>query len=247
MGVPWVPAGVGPQRPASPGRSHRSQVPVQAPSQQTPSTQEPERQSVPRVQTAPSTRRGTQVPAVHSAPGAQSWALVHPTAQLPPAAQSAPLHAGSTTPAESGEQLPGALPLQVKQAPSHAEAQHTPSTQKPDAQAAAEPHALPSGCFGAQAPPSTYVPSGQPTQRPASQDWPGAQVTLKHSSARHCPSLHAVPSGQVPLVQSVGAQTPPLAQTVPGGQSTSAQDSSVHAPETQTRPAGHGWPVQSSG
>lgn len=120
-----------------------------------PSTQKPEMQSVARVHTAPRSSRLTHVPPVHSAPGAQSCGPLQPTAQLPSAAHSAPLQSGSAETAAAGAQVPGVLPLHCRQGPLHDVAQHTPSTQKPEEQAAAEPQALPSGCFAAQLPPST--------------------------------------------------------------------------------------------
>jgi hypothetical protein len=52
------------------------QVPVQAVSQQTPSTQKPDAHSAAMVHAPPAACRGTQAPLLHLLPAAQSVALV---------------------------------------------------------------------------------------------------------------------------------------------------------------------------
>jgi len=177
VGVPWVPAWAGPQVPAKPGRSHRSQALPQAESQQTPSAQKPEAQSAARVQAWPGASFCTQALPTHSAPGAQSAVLLQPTAQLPVAVHRAPEQSGSAVPASTGAQVPFTLPSQRAQAPPQRDSQQVPSTQNPGAQAASLPHEAPAGCFGAQVPPSRYSLPVQPTHAPASQDWPGSHCT----------------------------------------------------------------------
>ena len=83
-----VPAGTGPHTPSLPGRLHCSQGASHARSQQSPSAQKPEAQSLPDRQDSPGDRTSTQAPSTQLAPPWQSaMESVQEVRQPPPAAQ----------------------------------------------------------------------------------------------------------------------------------------------------------------
>ena len=132
LGVPVAPAGAGMQRPLAAGALQTSQAPVQAVSQQVPSTQNPEVHSVGPVHEAPAWERGRHAPDAAQYELLTHWLeLVQPRGQL----LEAPLHTKGAheglpgTPASVGEQVPL---VQLSQAPSQRVSQHTPSTQLPE-------------------------------------------------------------------------------------------------------------------
>jgi hypothetical protein len=153
-----VPAVTGLQEPALPGRSHASQAPPQAVSQQTPSTHWPLPHWFSALHAWPGVFFASQVPeALQKLPSAHCASEVHPAGQAVPV----PLHTygpqegAPALPGATGEQLPP-LPgtLQASHAPSQAVLQHTPSTQWLLAHCSAREHASPAPSLGTQSPSS---------------------------------------------------------------------------------------------
>lgn len=77
-GLPWV---TGRQAPTAAGRSQRSQLPLQALSQQTPSAQKVDAHSPFEAQPAPASRTGLQPPSLQKVPGTHCRALVQVVGQ----------------------------------------------------------------------------------------------------------------------------------------------------------------------
>ena len=152
-----VASAAGTQVPGLPATLQASQGPVQETPQQTPSVQYPEAHSAARPQVSPAARADTQVPALQNFPSLQSRSTTHGEAQPPrPLQVKAPHSLPGSVPAASAVQPPTSPgTLQALQVPSQALLQHTPSTQKPEAQSEA----------AAQASPSPFGP----LQLPASQ------------------------------------------------------------------------------
>jgi len=188
------PSATGVQVPAVAAALHASQVPLQAPSQHTPSAQKPEAQSAPEAQARDSSLFGVHVPdrqllpLPHSAPEAQP--LPHRPA---PSHVYAPQPFSTSVPAGRGEQPPSSPGrLQASHAPPHAPLQHTPSAQKPEAQSEA----------ATQEPPLPFAPLHL---TPAVQLPAVTQAPLTHS-----PEAHSAPVAQPLPLGSVPTQAPPL-------------------------------------
>jgi hypothetical protein len=225
-----VRAGVAVQVPGLPGRLHASQVPPQAPLQQTPSTQLPEAQVRPAVQAVPSGVLAVQAPPAQWLPVLQSASVLQGLAQEAPPPQRARPHSleGSLR-AGTRLQVP-ALPgrLHARQVPVHAPSQHTPSTQLPEAHSAAPAQDSPSPRLSAQVPAlqkAFGLQSGWSAQ-PERQLLPPPHQVTPHSPAGSRPAgtaLH-VPSLPVTLQAShVPAQ--PVSQQTP-----STQEADAHWP-----------------
>jgi hypothetical protein len=181
------------------------QVPLQAPSQQTPSTQKPEPHPAARVHASPAAPLARQVPASQKAPALHCPSEVQVATQ----AASVPLQV------ESPHSLPGSVPavemvqlptvpaaLQASQAPPHAPLQHTPSAQEPELHWLPPLQDAPSSFFAVQTPPS-------PQKNPALQSASAAQVARQAGT----PPVHQVlphsPAGSVPATYGVQAPTVP--------------------------------------
>jgi hypothetical protein len=128
-------AGTRLQVPALPGRLHARQVPVQPPSQHTPSTQLPEAHSAAAAQDSPSPRLLAHVPALQKAVGLQSGWSAQPERQLLlPPHQVTPHSPAGSRPAGTALHVPSfPVTLQASQVPAQPLLQQTPSTQDADA------------------------------------------------------------------------------------------------------------------
>ncbi len=216
------PAGTGEQVPASPATLQAWQVPLQAPSQHTPSTQKPEAQPAARVQASPAAPFARQVPASQKAPALHCASEVQVATQ----AASVPLQVNrphsfpGSVPAVEMLQLP-TVPavLQASQAPPHPALQHTPSAQKPEVHSLAPPHAPPSTFFAVHAPPA-------PQKKPA----------LQSASAAHAArQAEALPSHQVLPHSPAGSERAARGVQAPAVLARlQASHAPLHAPLQQT-------------
>jgi hypothetical protein len=96
-----------------------------------------------------------QVPLAHCVPSEHGWPVAARQFPLPSQASVVvQLAAGSSVPAVSIVQVP-VLPTtsHARHAPTHAESQHTPSTQLPLAHSRAAPQVVPVSFFAVQTPP----------------------------------------------------------------------------------------------
>jgi hypothetical protein len=215
--------------PTLPATLHAMQVPLQATSQQTPSTQYPVAHWLPLLQAVPTPPvDATHRPATHAAPS--HWAsLVQGRAQLPwPLQVAVPQPFSTSVPAGRGAQPPTSPGrLQASHAPVHAPLQHTPSTQKPEAQSDAWAHASPLPFGPLQVPPSQLL---------GALHWPLLEQVARH---RPAPSQKLPPhslAGSVPAV--AGAHEPALPGTLQDSQGPAQgllqQTPSVHAPDSHS-------------
>jgi hypothetical protein len=212
----------GAQVPADDGRLHASHWPVQAPSQQTPSTQWPLVHIASRPHAAPRASLASHTPPAHHCVvvGAQSGSTVQPDVQA-----VAPQACGAHGSVWSAGQWP---------APSHdAETVATPA----EHEAARQDLAAPGKAQAVRSVPSQVPPQTVPSDSQARRVPTGAPATavqvptrLAWSQASHWPVQalsQQTPSAQWPLVHcpsapqalaaaSFGAHTPPEHQSVPG-------------------------------
>jgi len=210
---------------------------VQAPSQQTPSTQKPEAQALAPLQDSPGARFAVQVPALQKLPALQSASEPHGLAHVEPV----PLHwkrphsLDGSVEAATGLQVP-TLPvlLQASQVPLHAVVQQVLSAQKPVAHWLAAVQAWPAPLLHTQVPPWHVEPdlqSALPVQ--AARQLPTAplQNVLPHSLAGSCPAATAVQLPAVPgRLQDSQASPHALPQHTPSAQKPDAQpEAAVHA------------------
>ncbi|MEN9797934.1 MAG: hypothetical protein RL653_1630 [Pseudomonadota bacterium] len=139
--------------PTLPGTLQAWHVAVQAPLQQTPSTQWPELHWLAAVQLCPTTRFGSHAPALQWLPALQSASEPQGFAQAPVPLQCASPHSpAGSVPAGLGVQvpmLPGAL--HTWHVPPQAALQHTPSTQCPELHSLAAAHPCPTPFFAVHA------------------------------------------------------------------------------------------------
>ena len=144
-GVPGSLSGAGVQLPAEAVRLQRSQLPLHALLQHKPSAQKPEPHCELAVQALPICRSGWHWPVSQKKPVVQLRVDEHEVGQAPltPSQVYEP-HWVICVASASGVHRP-ALPaaVHVSQEPVQLPLQHTPPTQKPDAQSVARLHELP--------------------------------------------------------------------------------------------------------
>jgi hypothetical protein len=234
------PAGTGEQVPARPATLQAWQVPLQAPSQQTPSTQKPLAQPAARVQASPAAPLARQVPASQNAPALHCPSAVQVVTQ----AASVPLQV------ERPHSLPGSVPavemvqlptlptvLQASQAPPHAPLQQTPSAQKPEVHWLPPPQEAPSTFFAVQVPPA-------PQKNPALQSASAAQAARQ---AEALPSHQVLPHSLEGSVRAPsGVQAPEVPERLQASQvppqAALQQTPSAQLPEAHWFPALQAWP-----
>lgn len=223
-----VPRPSGRQAPALPVTSQRSHAPVHGPSQHTPSTQNPERQSEPFAHGEEFGRSSRHVPpSAHVAPPWHSVSAAQRVAQPATPHTYAP-HAGSGAPAESGRHAPVAS--HAWHGASHAASQHTPSEQWPEPHSAPAAHGSPSARCCVQRPRLHWIPAGQ--------------MTPTQSTSVHAPSKHTVPAGHGVTPSQLFGRHRPFAHCCSEGQSTPTQRTSTHEPSTHASPMAHGAETQ---
>ena len=209
--------------PSFPATLHASQGPVQETPQQTPSVQYPEAHSAARLHASPAPRAKTHAPALQNFPSLQSASRAHGEAQAPaPLQVKAPHSLPGSVPGASAVQPPSSPgTLQAWQVPVQAALQHTPSTQKPEAQSApaAQERPLPFG----------------PLQLPASQVLAFLHSPLSRHAASQLPSpLQKLPPHSLPV--SVPADAAVQRPTLPGTSHASqgpVHEASQHTPSVQ--------------
>ena len=151
-----MPAVSGAQVPTAPATLHAMQVPVQLEAQHTPSAQKPEAQSAPRKHVPPSDFSATHAPKEQTRPALQSLSERHGAWHEDWPLHTPALHSeAGSVPSAYGVQPPTSpATLQASHVPLHAPLQHTPSTQKPEAQSAPWEQVRPLPFGPAQFPPA---------------------------------------------------------------------------------------------
>ena len=149
-----VPGSQAVQVPTEPRTAHEAHLPVQAVSQQTPSTHWPVAHSLAAAQATPRARFTAQLPLRQNAPEGQLASPVQGWGQ----SSSEPLQVSGEQvglpcePEATGRQLPAVpTPSQRSHAPAQAEVQHTPSAQAEVTHSSAEAHVSPFALSGTQA------------------------------------------------------------------------------------------------